>query len=425
MGGSDDLAAKLEAGELEALLSCAEGELPLTLRAAALVAVQEANNPREAAKVKAERARAEAEARPAHDYAKLEPLAEALRDGKALPKGEGRTFSGKALVSAIAKREGCDRGLALLLARQLQAARLLHHETFSDTVLDKSGQGFYYRLHVDEPRPYGANVLNGGVKWTRPARPAAAVAEELRRSIVAMYDEALSEGGRKVDYAALRKSQAYRDYVHASAELQAVDLFALDAKERKAFFINVYNAMIVHIIAAKGEPGNLLVRLRMFSSTQYCIGGELYTPDEIENGVLRGNRPVATAVFGRRPFGSSDPRRLISCPPADPRIHFALVCGAKSCPPIRVYTPDNIDEALDAATAAHVDGEVEVDEARGIITLSKLLAWYAVDFGDKETDRLLWLAGFADEAKRTQLKQLVEGGKFKVKFATYNWDVNK
>ena len=34
-------------------------------------------------------------------------------------------------------------------------------------------------------------------------------------------------------------------------------------------------------------------------------------------------------------------------------------------------------------------------------------------------------AGFADEAKRTQLKQLVEGGKFKVKFATYNWDVNK
>merc|ERR1719460_3443379 len=68
VGGSDDLAAKLEAGELEALLSGAEGELPLTLRAAALVAVQEANNPR-----------------PAHDSAKLEPLAEALRDGKALP----------------------------------------------------------------------------------------------------------------------------------------------------------------------------------------------------------------------------------------------------------------------------------------------------------------------------------------------------
>ena len=33
----------------------------------------------------------------------------------------------------------------------------------------------------------------------------------------------------------------------------------------------------------------------------------------------------------------------------DPRIHFALVCGAKSCPPIKLYTPENLDEGLDAA----------------------------------------------------------------------------
>ncbi len=33
--------------------------------------------------------------------------------------------------------------------------------------------------------------------------------------------------------------------------------------------------------------------------------------------------------------------------PMDKRIHFALVCGAKSCPPIRVYTPEELDEGLD------------------------------------------------------------------------------
>ena len=33
----------------------------------------------------------------------------------------------------------------------------------------------------------------------------------------------------------------------------------------------------------------------------------------------------------------------------DPRIHFALVCGAKSCPPIKLYTPENLEEALDSA----------------------------------------------------------------------------
>lgn len=42
--------------------------------------------------------------------------------------------------------------------------------------------------------------------------------------------------------------------------------------------------------------------------------------------------------------------------PMDKRIHFALVCGAKSCPPIRVYTPDELDEGLDAAAAAFCEG---------------------------------------------------------------------
>ena len=38
--------------------------------------------------------------------------------------------------------------------------------------------------------------------------------------------------------------------------------------------------------------------------------------------------------------------------PLDPRIHFALVCGAKSCPPIRVYTPASLEVALEAAAQA-------------------------------------------------------------------------
>lgn len=40
----------------------------------------------------------------------------------------------------------------------------------------------------------------------------------------------------------------------------------------------------------------------------------------------------------------------------DPRIHFALVCGAKSCPPIKVYTPTTLQEGLDSATSAFCEG---------------------------------------------------------------------
>ncbi len=42
--------------------------------------------------------------------------------------------------------------------------------------------------------------------------------------------------------------------------------------------------------------------------------------------------------------------------PVDPRIHFALVCGAKSCPPIKVYAPTSLEEGLDSATMAFCEG---------------------------------------------------------------------
>ena len=33
-------------------------------------------------------------------------------------------------------------------------------------------------------------------------------------------------------------------------------------------------------------------------------------------------------------------------------VHFALVCGARSCPPIRAYSIKNLDRGLDLATRA-------------------------------------------------------------------------
>ena len=45
-------------------------------------------------------------------------------------------------------------------------------------------------------------------------------------------------------------------------------------------------------------------------------------------------------------FRDSDPRQQLCVSPQDPRIHFALVCGARSCPPIKLYTPDNVDQGL-------------------------------------------------------------------------------
>jgi hypothetical protein len=43
--------------------------------------------------------------------------------------------------------------------------------------------------------------------------------------------------------------------------------------------------------------------------------------------------------------------------PVDPRIHFALNCGANSCPAIKVYSPDNLDFGLAAAAASFCASE--------------------------------------------------------------------
>ena len=81
-------------------------------------------------------------------------------------------------------------------------------------------------------------------------------------------------------------------------------------------------------------------------------GGRVYTLDDVEHGLLRGNRPHPYRLFpqfARR----DDPRAADGVPAAevDCRVHFALNCGAKSCPPVDVYTERGLDAELEAARA--------------------------------------------------------------------------
>ena len=116
----------------------------------------------------------------------------------------------------------------------------------------------------------------------------------------------------------------------------------------------------------------------------YNIGGLIYNLDEIEHGVLRRNKGHPNA--GKQEFLDDDPRAKVSLTSLDPRIHFALNCGARSCPPIRVYTEDKIEAQLDTASRSFLDQEVRVikDPATGnwTLELSKLFLWYGADFGN-------------------------------------------
>ncbi len=101
--------------------------------------------------------------------------------------------------------------------------------------------------------------------------------------------------------------------------------------------------------------------MSFFKKYKYLVGGLVYSLEDIEHGILRKNDNFNTSLLslisfyfkgrgnGTR-FLKNDPRRKFILEEVDPRIHFALNCGAKSCPPILVYEEDDLDAELDIAT---------------------------------------------------------------------------
>lgn len=112
------------------------------------------------------------------------------------------------------------------------------------------------------------------------------------------------------------------------------------------------------------RPASSLARTRFYSLTAYRVAGQTLSLDDLEHGLLRHNRaspnPLRWGFWSPQHFVGlkdvdDDPRAAWAVP-LDSRIHFALNCGARSCPAIRYYEAEGLDEALDGAAAAFFQG---------------------------------------------------------------------
>ncbi len=126
--------------------------------------------------------------------------------------------------------------------------------------------------------------------------------------------------------------------------------------EKKAFYINAYNALAIKTLLE--NPGKKITDVNgAFNKTKYKIGGEILTLDEIENKLREAK---------------------------DARIHFAIVCASKSCPPLapRAYTADGVSAALERQGKAFVnDGTKNViDRGKDRLALSKIFFWNRKEF---------------------------------------------
>lgn len=68
----------------------------------------------------------------------------------------------------------------------------------------------------------------------------------------------------------------------------------------------------------------------------------------------------------------------------DYRTHFALNCGAKSCPPIAFYKPEELNEQLDMAMKVYLQNETTYNQAKNIVELPAIMGWFRRDFGGKK-----------------------------------------
>jgi len=210
------------------------------------------------------------------------------------------------------------------------------------------------------------------------------------------FDALLSKYVHKknVKYSELKASE--KDYAKLKAYVAAVGEAKVEGSREAqyAFYINAYNALVISAVLDAWPVENVMKLDGFFKKTEHKVAGKMMTLDHLEHKIIR-------PTF------------------KDARIHFALNCAAKSCPPLKktAFTAKNVERLLEANTKAFLPKATKFDGET--VTTSKLLEWFADDFIADEGSVANYLAKYIPE-RATFLKS----GEAKITFSEYNWALN-
>lgn len=162
-------------------------------------------------------------------------------------------------------------------------------------------------------------------------------------------------------------------------ELAQVNLTILKTDAEKiAFWVNVYNGLTNYWVIKKQIKKSMMEKPFLVMFSKITIGGHRFSLDDIEHGILRKNRRSLYKLF--RQFSKKDPRYQLLVQKLDYRIHFALNCGAKSCPAISFYDAQYLEKQLQIAEESFIEQEFLVDDVQKTISCSKIFWLYKKDF---------------------------------------------
>jgi hypothetical protein len=216
----------------------------------------------------------------------------------------------------------------------------------------------------------------------------------------------------KVNYNELRKDDRLEKYLSQLSQTNPETIE--NDKDRLAFWINAYNAFTLKTIC-ENYPVESIKDLSFGGSVLgKVLNTTAWDKKFIEiNGMEMSLNHIEHEII-RKKF-------------KDPRIHFALVCAAVSCPPLRseAYEGYKLDEQLNEQGKIFFGDKsknyFEVDKQ--VAHLSKILDWYGSDFGANGAELLRAIAPFLP----AQIASAVEKNPdaWKIEYNDYDWSLNE
>lgn len=152
-------------------------------------------------------------------------------------------------------------------------------------------------------------------------------------------------------------------------------------RQKLAFWINIYNAYIQVILTE--SPDLYQDRGDFFKREQIPIAGKLISFEKIEHGIIRKSQWPLGLGLVRKWFPNKFERKL-RVDNRDYRIHFALNCGAKDCPPVAVYQDGRLEEQLEKGTKRYLESSSNYNSAKKEVAVTSLFNWFRGDFRCKK-----------------------------------------
>lgn len=219
----------------------------------------------------------------------------------------------------------------------------------------------------------------------------------IHQSFSALLAKYVSNG--TVNYSQLKSDKGLSEYVQ---KLTASNPQSLSGNEEKAFWINAYNAFTLQLIIDNWPVKSIrdLEGGKVWDKKWIKIGGLMYSLNQIENDILR--------------------------PKGDARVHYALVCAAKGCPPLRdeAFLANSLDSQLDEQARQYVRSGPGHSYSTSSMTanVSQLYKWYAKDFGKGAKGLIEHLAKFATSSVAKAMRN--NPSAWKIEYVTYDWSIN-